>query len=102
MCREAHISVIDSACSDRRWQNFLYFLDGANNEVSVASFFISLAKELDDEDRDLRDKHLLLLDNCAAHKTPLVRKLLAAAGFSVIFLTWCLTSLFQLRESFLI
>jgi hypothetical protein len=53
--------------------------------VSVASFFVSLIAELDAAQPDWRESHVLLLDNCASHKTNLVLSVLDAGGFSVIF-----------------
>lgn len=61
------------------------FLDGSNNEASVSSFLILLSRELDKDDESWRSSHVLVLDNCACHKTQLVRDVLKKAGFPTLF-----------------
>ena len=60
-------------------------MDGPNNEVSVASFFVQLAAELDSSIPQWRETYVLVHDNCASHKTDLMLSVLKAGGFSVIF-----------------
>ncbi len=64
---------------------YIQFLEGNNNEASVSSFFIALARELDCSTPGWRSTHVLVLDNCTSHKTPLVRAVLLAEGFTVLF-----------------
>ncbi len=60
-------------------------MNGTNNEVSVASYFIALSNELDNVVPNWRESHILLLDNCTSHKTQMMRKVYANGGFKVIF-----------------
>ncbi len=48
---------------------FFKFLSGINNEMSVAHFSIDLSNEMDLIYDKWRKLHVLLLDNCASHKT---------------------------------
>lgn len=64
---------------------YFQFLDGTNNEASVASFLILLSRELDKDDESWRSNYVLVLDNCACHKTQLVRDVLKKAGFPTLF-----------------
>ena len=64
---------------------YFKFLDGINNEVSVASFLIDLTAELDRDETNWRASHVLLLDNCSSHKTQLVREALKAARFPTLY-----------------
>ncbi len=60
-------------------------MSGPNNEATVASFLHSLCKELDNDFPDWKRTHVLMLDNCTSHKTKLVKNVMEAAGFTVIF-----------------
>ena len=53
--------------------------------MSVGSFFVDLISALDASSPDWRATHVLVLDNCASHKTSLVLSVLKAGGFTVIF-----------------
>ncbi len=64
---------------------FFQFLDGNNNETSVANYFIDLESELTKINQDWRDSHILLMDNCSSHQTPTVRNILKSLGFTVVF-----------------
>ena len=66
----AGLSILLAVTSDGR--AYYKFLEGPNNEVTVASFFISLSQQLDEEDENWRRKHILLMDNCTSHKTAMV------------------------------
>jgi hypothetical protein len=55
---------------------YFQYLDGNNNQTSVAAFFIMLAGELSKMRVDWQKNHVLLLDNCSSHKTPLVKTIL--------------------------
>ena len=57
---------------------FFFFLDGNNNESTVATFLIQLEAKLSRFRPNWRDTHVLLLDNCSSHKTPLVRNLICS------------------------
>jgi hypothetical protein len=77
------LSILLAATSDGR--SYFQYLDGNNNELSVSSYFISLAEELDRDYPNWREDHLLLLDNCTSHTTELVMKVMGAAGYNVMF-----------------
>jgi hypothetical protein len=64
---------------------FFQFLDGNNNETSVANYFIELEAELTRINKDWRDTHILMMDNCSSHQTPTVRNILKNLGFTVLF-----------------
>ena len=64
---------------------FFKFLDGINNEASVASFLIDLSCEMDELDSNWRETHVLLLDNCSSHKTNLVREVLKKGRIPTLF-----------------
>lgn len=64
---------------------FFQYLNGNNNETSVASFFIMLAEELSNVREDWRTNYVLVLDNCSCHKTPMVRQVLRNIGFKVLY-----------------
>lgn len=53
---------------------FFWYLDGNNNEVSVAAFIIAMEQELSRIRPSWRETHVVLLDNCASHKTQLMRE----------------------------
>ncbi len=61
------LSILLAVTSDCKL--FFQFLDGTNNEVVVANFMVELSKQLDSESSDWRKTHVLVLDNCALHKT---------------------------------
>jgi len=61
------------------------FLDGNNNEVSVSSFIVGLVRELDRARPGWRKKSVLLLDNCASHKTAMTRRLLTKLKVPTLF-----------------
>jgi hypothetical protein len=64
---------------------YFEFLKGINNEISVQSFFIELATQLDKTRPGWRDKHILLLDNCSSHKTQQSRAIIQGLGFNTMF-----------------
>lgn len=64
---------------------FYKYLDGNNNSATVASFFVSLADQLSLIDNDWRQKIVVVLDNCASHKTKLVRQILWKLRFPVLY-----------------
>ena len=55
---------------------FFQFLDGNNNQESMAEFLVLLSEQLDYHIADWRDTHVLLLDNCPSHKTAAVKEVL--------------------------
>lgn len=61
------------------------FLDGNNNEATVSNFIIEMTTELDRILPEWRNSHVLLLDNCPSHKTPIVRKIIAGLRVPVLF-----------------
>ena len=48
---------------------FYQYLDGNNNETTVASFFIELEEQLTKLNEDWRENMVLVMDNCGSHKT---------------------------------
>jgi hypothetical protein len=64
---------------------FFQYLDGNNNETSVAAFFIQLADELTKQRPAWRKDHVLVLDNCSSHKTPMVQEVLLKLGYSILY-----------------
>lgn len=61
------------------------FLDGPNNEATVACFLEDVVAALDKGKPDWRKDHVLLLDNCAAHKTRLVKQLIASLRVPTLY-----------------
>ena len=81
---EVHgLSIMCALCSTG--EVFFQFLDGNNNQVSVQAFIVGLEEFLTRHNSKWRDSHVLLLDNCASHKTPATLRLLQSLGFPVIF-----------------
>jgi hypothetical protein len=66
-------------------ERFFQFIKGKNNEVSGSSYFIALARSLDEKNIDWRDNHVLLLDNCSTQKTKLARSNILRLGFLVTY-----------------
>ena len=64
---------------------FFKFLNGINNEASVASFLIELSFQLDNLYSNWRDSHVLVLDNCTSHKTKLIKEVIMKTGFQTLY-----------------
>lgn len=60
-------------------------MQGNNNEISVSCFLLGLEAAASARDPAWRDSHIILMDNCASHKTYLVRKLLKILRLQVIY-----------------
>ncbi len=64
---------------------YFKYLGGTSNEVSVAFFLQELSRQLDLDKPDWKKTHVMVLDKCASHKTPLVRTLMMKLDYSVVF-----------------
>ena len=64
---------------------FFQYMDGNNNECSVAAFFIALGDHLDEHRPGWRETHIILLDNCPSHKTQMMMKKLDQLDAPIIF-----------------
>ena len=64
---------------------FFEFLQGNNNQLSVQAFMIGLESHFSSKYPRWRESHVLLLDNCASHKTRDSLAVLEALEIPVIF-----------------